>query len=182
MASFETALDYVMRQEDRRMLGNVSNDPSDRGGRTRFGISEKYHPDLTPTGYFDNMPRQEALGVAVDTYRKVYDYDLCIAGIASQEIANALLSFAINEGTKTAIRCLQQALNIMSSPSLIASDGRMGPATLNLANAFTPAALLRTLSTVQTAHYQAIVAGDASQSRFINGWLNRVHENCGAAA
>ena len=39
--SFESALEFTLRWE-----GGYSNDPSDPGGETKYGISKRYHPNV----------------------------------------------------------------------------------------------------------------------------------------
>ena len=68
MADIQQATDVVLRQEDSRMSGVITTIPGDSGGRTRFGIAERWHPELTATGFFTTMPTAEALKVAEGVY------------------------------------------------------------------------------------------------------------------
>jgi hypothetical protein len=43
MADFKTAFLFTLQHEDSTRSGKVT---VDAGGRTRFGIAEKFHPDL----------------------------------------------------------------------------------------------------------------------------------------
>ena len=59
MADFNLAFIFVLQHEDSTCSGKVT---VDAGGRTRFGIAEKFHPDL-PEEFFTG-PAEDALGEA----------------------------------------------------------------------------------------------------------------------
>jgi lysozyme family protein len=172
MANIVSAIVYVLHQEDARMTGIVSNDPRDKGGRTRWGIAERFHRDLTPTGFFDSMSRDESLTKATTVYGNDYGAPLMLARIGMQQVANALLSFAINEGVISSIKVLQSALNLDQ-------DGKFGDITLEAVNSMSNILVL--LEAKQVSHYDAIVAADPTQQRFINGWHNRIKQDCESA-
>ncbi len=178
MIDVTKAVAYVLAQEDRLMSGKVAGDPRDRGGRTRFGVAEHFHPELTKTGYFDKMNRGDALRIAADTYEHDYGVPIKIDLYHDQQIANAMLSFAVNEGPTTAIRVLQRAINLCRGGILIDVDGVMGLQTTQLMNALPCSKILKALDIVQSAHYSQIVQLDKTQACFLDGWMNRVSENC----
>src|SRR4051794_23139424 len=125
MASVASAIVYVLKQEDARMTGIVTNDSRDSGGATRFGIAQRCHPELTATGFFDasKMSTVDALAMAESVYLHCYGTPLTLASINRQQVANALLSFAVNEGVISSIKVLQSALNLDQ-------DGKFGNITL----------------------------------------------------
>ena len=98
MANVASAIVYVLHQEDARMAGIVTNFGRDKGGRTRWGIAEHAHPELTVTGFFDSMSNTDSLAKATEVYGTGYSTPLMLPNIEQQQVANALLSFAINEG------------------------------------------------------------------------------------
>jgi lysozyme family protein len=57
--SFEKSIAFVLKWE-----GGYVNDPSDRGGETRYGISKRVYPDLD----IKNLTKEQA----VEIYRKDY--------------------------------------------------------------------------------------------------------------
>jgi lysozyme family protein len=172
MASVVSAINYTMRQEDRSMSGIVKDDPRDSGGRTRYGIAERFHPELKARGFFDWMTDDEALKVAQSYYVTEYCVPLHLCSIADQQVANALVSFAVNEGVKTSIKVAQSALGLDC-------DGILGPATLSAINA-KGFMFLKLLEAKQIAHYESIVAANPKDRAFLNGWINRVKEDCAA--
>jgi lysozyme family protein len=169
MADVIKSVMYVLRQEDAHMCGVVTNDSRDIGGRTRWGIAEHFHPEQTLTGFFSTMNNADSLAVAQSIYTEDYADPLHIVGIVDQQVANAMLSFAINEGVKTSIKLLQAALQLTA-------DGVIGPATLAAVNSTSN--ILSLLSIKQAAHYNAIVAANPIDERFIKGWINRVNQDC----
>ena len=67
MAHFEEALNFVLRNEDPHLTGVVTKDS---GGRTRFGIAERFHPELGEDFY--QGPLESALETARELYRSEY--------------------------------------------------------------------------------------------------------------
>jgi lysozyme family protein len=175
MANLLTAIDYVIGQEvPHDDPGRVIDDPRDAGGKTRYGIAMKFHPELIYTGFFDRARTSDeyALQLAHATYEKAYADYLMLDKIESQQIANALLSFGVNEGVATSVRVAQEAVGI--DPT-----GFFGPKTLNGVN--TTPHFLEALEARQIAHYQSIVEAKPDQAYFLNGWINRVRQNCNTA-
>jgi|ERR1019366_4715743 lysozyme family protein len=171
MADVASAIVYVLHQEDARMAGLVTNFGRDKGGRTRWGIAEHAHPELTATGFFDSMSNADSLAKATEVYGALYARPLMLASIAVQQVANALLSFAINEGVISSIKVLQAALNLDQ-------DGMFGTLTLKAVNSMSN--ILESLEAKQTAHYMSIVLADPTQREFLNGWMNRIKQDCEA--
>lgn len=169
MADVASSIVYVLHQEDARMAGTVTNDPRDSGGRTRWGLAERWHPELTPTGYYDTMSKEESLSTAITVYSSEYAKPLMLASVKVQQLSNALLSFAINEGVISSIKVLQAALGFSAKNQ----DGQFGPVTLEAVNSMSSILIL--LDKKQTAHYESI------GGPFLHGWLNRVHQDCETA-
>jgi lysozyme family protein len=170
MSDVKAAVEFVLRQEDATLSGKVT---TDAGGRTRFGIAEKFHPELTSTGFFTAMPVAEALATSESIYQSAYWKPICGDQVASQDVADRILSFAINLGPETAVRLLQQAANALGSK--LTDDGGMGPETLSAINSLNPTMLLATWRGVLDAYYRSIVAAKPSQAEYLDGWLDRVN-------
>lgn len=172
MADAKTAVDFVMLQEDSTLSGKLT---VDRGGRTRFGIAEKYHPELTATGFYGAMPNPQAQAIAEETMELAYWDHMDGGAIVSQYFANRLLSFCVNEGTETTVLLLQKSLNALGAR--LAVDGEPGPETvaaINSACAAQQAALMVQWRDTLTAHYRAIAEANPAQAGELKGWLNRV--------
>jgi lysozyme family protein len=170
MADPIVSINYVIRQEDSKMSGIVTETPGDLGGRTRFGISERWNPKAAADGFYA-MDLTDALAYARTLYATEYSAKLQLACIANQAVANAMLSFAVNEGTDTSVGIAQKALSLPH-------DGILGPQTLTAINA-AGAGFLVLLGRAQMAYYQRIVKNNPAQAKFMDGWTNRIEANCG---
>src|SRR5438045_9393302 len=91
MANFEEALVFVLRNEDPHLSGVVTEDS---GGRTRFGIAERFHPELGDEFYSGVL--ESALVTAGEIYRAEYWQSIHGEEIKAQAIATKLLNMAVN--------------------------------------------------------------------------------------
>lgn len=173
MADIKQAVDFVLRQEDSRLSGEITTLPGDRGGRTRFGIAERFHPDLTRSGYFDSMPPDEALETAEEIYAEQYGAGLHLDRIDSQEVANRLLSFAVNEGPHEAVTIAQRACIGLGCD--ITDDGQVGPATIKALNSVEPEAWLNFNRSLQEAFYRHLVTTQPNLMPYLHGLLRRAN-------
>lgn len=164
MADVTAAIDYVLKFEDSTLSGEVTIDAG--GMRTRFGIDENFHPELTNCLYYTTMGSVAALQIARGIYELSYAQPLCILEIASQDVANKLLSLGVNIGVEQAARMLQLALHVPG-------DGRIGPITLHSLDISRPDEVLESLDDQAIAHYHEVVAEDPSKQKYLNGWLKR---------
>jgi lysozyme family protein len=177
MADANEAIQFTLRQEDSTLAGTITNISGDSGGMTRFGLVSKYHPTLVASGFYDaSMDAATALPLAEAEYEAEYTTPLLIPQFASQAIATALTSFSVNEegaGSRgRAVQILQEACQQLGQQ--LADDGAMGPATLAAINACEASALLPLYCQGQQTRYNAIVAADPTQQKFLRGWTARV--------
>ncbi len=164
--------------------GGYSNHPSDRGGPTRWGITEAV---AKGNGYHNDM-RQYPREMAVAVYLKRYWTQPRINRVAqiNMSIAEELFDTAVNMGTSWPCLFLQQALNGLNRRGKdygdIAVDGDLGPATLAALTAFLKRrgkegerVLLIALNVLQGARYFSIASSRPANEDFLYGWLkNRV--------
>lgn len=171
MANVDLAIQFVLRQEDSRMTGNVTTLPGDSGGATRFGIASLFHPELVAQGFFDpaRLGYAEALAVAESVYLSEYAEPMHIAQIKDQALATALFSMGINCGTLLPVVLLQRAVG----PPL-AVDGKMGPATETLVNEINPDVLLGTFCSLARRYYTVLAGNTPRDLPDLRGWMNRV--------
>lgn len=178
MADTATAVQFVLRLEDSRLTGAITTLKGDRGGRTRFGLAERFHPDLVKRGYYDIgedgepvVPHDEALTIAEGVYEEQYASGLALDRIESQDVANRLLSFAINEGPGEGIAVAQKACNALGCSLDV--DGKLGPATLNALNALDPEQWIAANRIQQENFYRHLVQVRPEMAHLLNGLLNR---------
>jgi lysozyme family protein len=163
LANLDAAIQYVLGFEDSTLSGKVT---VDAGGRTRFGIAEKYHPELHNSLFFTSMGSEAALKIAESIYRGQYADPLCLEQLANQDIANKLLSLAVNVGVQRASLWLQESVRV-------AGDGRIGPLTLMALGDAPPSQVLSDLRQRAEQFYYADVQQHPERKEYLNGWLER---------
>jgi len=165
--------------------GDYSNHPRDRGGKTRFGITETVARAYGYTGEMSELPFEFAKYV----YRTGWWDLLRLGEVASSslEIACEIFDTAVNCGQATAGKFFQRALNVFNRnqkdyPDIVA-DGLVGAVTIHTLRAYLTTrakdgetVMYRMLNSFQGAYYAGIVERDPEQESFIFGWLlNRVN-------
>jgi len=89
MSSFDIAIQLVLKHEG----GFTPGLPNDPGGDTNFGISKRVYPDLD----IEHLTKEAAIEIYHRDYWKPYMEQEPI-----QELANAALDTAVNQGPNTA--------------------------------------------------------------------------------
>lgn len=168
MASFDEAYEHLFPME----IG-YSDHPSDRGGRTLHGLSERWYPQL----WKDGPPTLcEIRAVYVSDFWNVVQGDK----LESQLAANEAFEQAVNSGPRFACKNMQLTFNYMrregQHPGPLVVDGVVGPKTLAAVNAFTADyehAFYARMNVLQALHFDNLVARDESQRDFLRGWYGK---------
>jgi lysozyme family protein len=168
MADFKPAFEFVLQHEDATRSGKVT---TDAGGRTRFGIAEKFHPDL-PENFFDGSA-EEALAEAEKIEEQEYWAPMRLAEVEDQNVAGKLLDMAVNMGVRQAAVYAQRALNGLGAGPRLAEDGVIGEKTLAAINAARPIQFYHLLCELSTGHYRHVAAMNPAQAVNLAGWLKR---------
>jgi lysozyme family protein len=176
MSDFKQAFDSTMKHEDPHLSGVVT---MDAGGRTRFGIAQKFHPEL-PESFFDG-PAEEALATAERIEEHDYWNPMRLSEIENQNIANKIFDMGVNMGIHQAGHLVQRALNgfhtrVAQPPSAVfplVEDGLIGDHTINAINAADPIQLHQMLVELCKQFYRHIAANNPAQAPYLNGWLKR---------
>lgn len=151
---------------NRKAVGYV-NDPSDRGGETKFGVAKNANPDLNITTLTWDAAKR--------VYYRRYWLTAHCDEIVNISTAVVLMHFdaAVNHGVGRANKMLQTALGV-------AVDGDIGPKTISAVQAACSAdggaQLCAKLASLRRSFYNGIVQRDASQAKFLKGWLKRVDD------
>ena len=167
MANFDGALAFVLRNEDPHLSGVVTEDP---GGRTRFGIAERFHADLGDAFYTESA--ETALDIAREIYRSEYWNPICGDEIRDQQVATKMLDMAVNMGVRQAILLCQRALNA-SATFRLAEDGVLGSRTIAAINGCDAAVLLVHLRETCAGFYRHLAAVRPEMQEYLHGWLSR---------
>ena len=177
--AIDALIDAVIDRE-----GGYVNHPADRGGPTRWGITEAVARAQGYAGPMRDLPRAEAANI----YRRVYWQRPAFDRVAARapRIAAELFDTGVNMGTAIATGFLQRALNALNRTARdypdIAVDRAIGPRTLSALDGFLKArgkggetVLLRAMEALQGERYIALAERRPSQEAFLYGWLaNRI--------
>ena len=167
----------------------LTDDPADRGGITKYGVSLAFLKDIAEDGQ-DSRDTLDRMGIRLPITREVIKSLTCEQAASlfkwqfwdrlhcddlPPRLALLLYDAAVNHGPSRAVRLAQQAYNAISPAHKLAVDGILGPLTrAALARADTPEAHEAMLA-MRWEFYKGIMNRDPSQRRFHDGWRNRVN-------
>jgi len=175
----DTLIDALIDRE-----GDYVDHPADRGGPTRFGITEAVARGNGYAGAMRHLPRDTAAAI----YRRLYWTRPRFNAVAARApaIAAELFDTGANMGPSVATAFLQRALNALNRGARdyadIAVDGRIGPATLAALDGFLrhrgppgEAVLLKAIEALQGERYLRLAESRPANEAFLYGWLaNRI--------
>ena len=183
--------------------GGFVDHPADKGGPTRFGMSEAVARASGYRGAMRALPREEAAAI----YKRLYWLRPRFGDVAarSPRIAAELFDTGVNMGPAVAVTFLQRALTALNRNGTdyadLTPDGRIGRATLAALDSFLArrgssppvgvgaddrqgtsgeTVLLRALEALQGERYLRLAERRPANEAFLYGWLaNRIGENAG---
>lgn len=160
--------------------GGYSDHPSDSGGKTNFGVTEKLARAYGYNGDMHNFP----IEFAVRIYREHFWDAMRLDEIAvhSPRIASELFDTGVNAGSATAVKLLQRSLNALNRQgrdfSDITVDGLVGRLTISTLHTFLTFrfkdgehVLLRALNALQAVYYMELSERREKDEDFMFGWL-----------
>ena len=190
MSDFKEAFGFTMQHEDPQLSGVVT---TDAGGRTRFGIAQKFHVDLDDS-FFDGSA-EDALATAEQIYEHDYWVPMHLFEVKSQNIANKLFDMGVNMGIHQAGHLAQRAVNGLLQNALssgteqdnmpqvgaqpapvvapLSEDGKIGDKTMAAINSVAPLQLHQTLCELCKQFYLHVAANNPAQAVNLHGWLKR---------
>ncbi len=149
--------------------GGYSDREADRGGKTKYGISQRSYPDLD----IANLTVEEAR----DIYYRDFWKPFLLEEFIRQSVAEEFFDTGVNMGPSSAIWCAQMAINLIAEGDPLVVDKKMGPKTLAEINKWSGGrwwrVLLKGMDGFQFARYVQIVEEDPSQEANIRGWINQ---------
>ncbi len=161
MADFDPAAEALKKDE-----GGYADVPGDRGGRTKYGISQAQYPDV------------DIKGLTWDQAKAIYKRDwwdkFGYGKIKDQALANKVLSMAVVMGPGRAHRLLQAAINVVSA-AMLQIDGFLGPVSYHVINECDAGMLLEAFKQQCVGRFEQIASADATQGKFLRGWVNRAN-------
>jgi lysozyme family protein len=173
MHTVQEMIDGILRRE-----GGYVDHPADRGGPTKFGITQK-----TLSAYIGRSALEsEVKSLSEEVAREIYERNYYIAPRIDrlpEAIQPFIFDCAVNHGPRRAIKFVQRVCNQAGYTPPLSVDGAMGPNTRKAAEwadremdtEFLPALLEE-----RRNFYRLIVKQRPSQEVFLAGWMNRVDE------
>ena len=173
MPDINQMIDDILRRE-----GGYVNNPADRGGPTKYGITQK-----TLSNYVGHMVlASDVENLSEDVARDIYERNYYVAPRIDRlpvEIQPFIFDCAVNHGPRQAVKFVQSVCNQAGYQPPLSVDGAMGPNTRRAAEwaqqQMGPL-FLKALLEERRNFYRLIVNARPSQAVFLKGWLNRVDE------
>ena len=155
-------LDEVIRRE-----GGYVHDPVDRGGPTKYGITQRtlraWRGQAVTAEDVRRLTRDEARAIYQRRYVDEPGFATLPDPLRAQVVDDGVLS-----GPRQAVKDLQRAIGGVTV------DGTLGPQTRAAFARRGVAAVHARLIQVRAARIGRIVHRDPSQARFLTGWLARI--------
>ena len=160
-------IDDILRREGFKL----TDDPADRGGATKFGITQRSWDDYVAKDPAHAPVRSvEALNEEMARAFYATEYVAPLSWIKSKELLSLMVDSAIQHGIRRAICWLQTAAGT-------SVDGAPGPKTIDaIGDEYRQNYLYAEVLRRRIMFYARIVSNELSQARFLKGWMSRVCE------
>lgn len=163
-ADFADLINPLLKRE-----GGYVNHPSDRGGATNHGITQRtYTAWLIDRGLGYMDVRAMSIVEAVEIYRERY-WRPSMCEILPSEIRGIHFDAAINHGVRRAAMLLQESVGVKQ-------DGVIGRVTLAAVAAIGGDLIRARYLAARYRFYGQIIRRDRSQLEFIVGWMARMED------
>ena len=162
MDRFDKIFDYLLKVE-----GGYTDDKHDKGGKTKYGITEEDARDFGYKGDMQDLTKDFAKSI----YLKKYYLGNKLDKVVNDKVALSICDWTVNSG-KTGKKKAQIVANKFGSNLTV--DGIIGPKTVEAINKINPETFLKEYHEMQRNFYKYLVSKDKTQQDFLTGWLNRV--------
>lgn len=132
----------------------------DHGGLTKDGIAQASHKGI-------DVSKLDLAGVLA-IYKSDY-WDAVRGDELPYPLSSYLYDIACGTGPGRAIKIAQSAFGLVA-------DGVIGPMTMAALTSGSIDASIAKLRAARIAFYQRIVANDATQAKFLGGWIRRANQ------
>ena len=160
-----------------------TNDPKDRGGPTKYGITAAVYAAFGFNGDVKNCTYDQA--VQIFAMRYYYQPKFGQIATVSETLAFEMFDWGVTSGPATAVKALQKALNVLNTEGAdypdITVDGGFGVLSMAALQSFLKRRgvdgmryLLEMVKAQRRVFYMNIAENDPTQERFENGWQGRV--------
>ncbi|MCE9941458.1 glycoside hydrolase family 108 protein [Serratia liquefaciens] len=175
--AFNHAIAFVLGKE-----GGYVNDPTDKGGETKYGISDKRDgiADGMTDVDGDNKPDTRIKDLTLEQASQIYFRDYWYPSYCSDwpdGISLIVFDSAVQHGVEKAKKLLQEAAGFSGK----AVDGIIGKNTRASVLTADPEWLLTRYLLRRARYYAEIIKSNPSQAKYLNGWFNRLDSVTNAA-
>lgn len=166
--------------------GGYSDHPADRGGPTKWGVTERVARANGYKGPMKDLPEETAKEIAKTQYWDVLNLDAVAA--VSLPVALEMFDTLYNGGEPG--QWLQRCLNIFNRRGAVYPDmkvdGRIGPMTVAALRSYVALrgqegqrVMVEALNHLQGARFISIAENNPTQEDFIYGWLKERASSAG---
>lgn len=164
--------------------GGYVDDPSDSGGKTKYGVTFTVARSYGYLGDMKDLPYDVVFDIYADRYWNPLQLDLIVG--ASESVAKELADTGVNMGISRTGKFLQRSLNALNNQqrhfSDLVVDGAVGAKTIMAFNAYYRQrgnegmkVLYNMLNCLQGEFYVALAERRQKDEKFVYGWFdNRV--------
>lgn len=176
----ETLIDAVIGRE-----GGYTNHPADKGGPTRWGVTEQVARAYGYKGNMRVLPRETAVAI----YRQHYWVDPGFDAVALRfaPVAAELFDIGVNMGVGVAAAFLQRVLNVFNLNGAhyadLTVDSRLGKVSMLALDAFRQRRgveggerMVEAIVSLKGARYIEISEARPANEAFTYGWFGRMAE------
>lgn len=160
-----------------------TNDPTDRGGPTKYGITQATYNAFGFIGDVKNCTYDQAVQIYALRYWSQPGFDK--VGDIHAGLAFEMFDWGVTSGPSRPSQALQRSLNVLNQQAKdypdISADGRIGPMTLHALQAFVSRRgveglryLVEMVQALRRVFYMEISERDQSQEKYANGWQSRI--------
>lgn len=179
MTTVKELIDDVMRREG---WDKYTNHPADRGGPTKWGITQTTARAYGYKGDIRDMTYDQAYSIYYRRFWDVPQFDEIAK--RSHELAVSMFDFGVNSGQTRAVVALQRALNSLNRQGKdypdIAADGLIGPMTLHCLDEYIKRrgvegkiVLHNLVRAIRSVFLMELTERSPSQEVFNYGWQKR---------
>ena len=162
--NFEKSLELVLAHE-----GGYVNHPSDPGGKTNLGVTQRVWEDYVGHKVDEQTMRNLTKELVAPLYKSRY-WDAVHGDQLPSGADYLAFDFAVNAGAFRSIKTIQRALNITA-------DGIIGPVTVKAIQDTNAEEFINNFTNAKESFYRSLT----NFPTFGKGWLNRVAESKKAA-
>ena len=168
MADVTKIVPHILKWE-----GGWANDPDDLGQATNKGVTYKTYKLYCRRKGLPEPTIEDLKNLTDDEFTdilKTMYWDACQGDrIESQSVANAIVDWAWNSGTVTAVKEVQRILGVKD-------DGIIGNIPLASINSRSPLPMFGAIQQARIAYLERICMARPANKKYIRGWLNRVND------